>query len=134
MYEGLIRRLRKLVADHRKQFGGATEESETISEAIDAIVERDTAFVQVQHEMMAEAESHIAQMQREGKPCWIRVKDRLPEEGSFVLVYGKELYPNKISGTMTVSRLFDLTYWAGFGRTGRITHWMKLPDVPEDDE
>lgn len=65
---------------------------------------------------------------------WISVKDRLPEEGKFVLVTGN-LYPNKhVGGTMAVSRRIDVTYWSGFGRTGNITHWMPLPEPPKEED
>lgn len=37
MYEGLVRRLRALEKEHKKEWGGATEESCLIAEAADAI-------------------------------------------------------------------------------------------------
>ena len=66
---------------------------------------------------------------------WISVEDGLPEEKQFVLVYGKNLYPNKHdAGCMAVSWHIDYNYWFGFGRTGKITHWMPLPEPPREQK
>lgn len=68
---------------------------------------------------------------RNGK--WIPVTERLPEEGKYVLVYGKELHPNPHASQIEVSKVYDGNYWSGFGRTGKITHWMPLPEPPEGE-
>ena len=104
MYEELAFDLRKGYTDRLK-------------EAADAIEERDKAALTIQHEMMAEAESHLAQVERLNKqidelqkqvaywqaqltksmcgetlaelekPRWVSVTERLPEENCQALAY-----------------------------------------------
>ena len=64
---------------------------------------------------------------------WIPVTKQMPPEGKYVLVYGKELHPNSYSSQIEVSRVYDVNYWSGFGRTGKITHWMPLPEPPKEE-
>lgn len=60
---------------------------------------------------------------------WISVEDRLPEEGTRVLIYRKD-------GEMTVDYRINIcdSYWIWCGLTDeemqRITHWMPLPEPP----
>jgi hypothetical protein len=59
---------------------------------------------------------------------WISVKDRLPEDGEPVLVY-KERH-SEAYGNMSTA-YYRRGRW--FGSIGEvITHWMPLPDAPED--
>ena len=60
MYEELVERLNAYSAEHENH-GGIT------AEAADAIEERDRYALTLQHEMMAEAESHIALVERLNK-------------------------------------------------------------------
>ena len=60
---------------------------------------------------------------------WISVKDRLPEEGRFVLVFCERFHN---SSPMFVSRRLDFNYWGGLGRDFGITHWMPLPEPPKE--
>ncbi len=64
-------------------------------------------------------------------PGWIRVEDRLPEVGKFVLTFGG-------SGYYEVDEVdYD---WPGRfrqdalspGNPDEVTHWMPLPDPPEE--
>ena len=62
---------------------------------------------------------------------WISVKDRMPDE------YGKYLIRDKMD--VTIALLIDkekgLWQWSDsdfYGRGG-ITHWMPLPQLPEED-
>ena len=75
---------------------------------------------------------------------WVRIKDRLPELDQWVLAYG-----NKNDFTYTISVVqyiyidsIDEYFWnmlsSGCGccdvdLTG-VTHWMPLPESPEDKE
>lgn len=120
MYDELVERLRYCaVSDNQchecKYRGGSPDGSKMcfdllMEDAADAIEERDKAALTIQHEMMAEAESHIAQVKRLNKqieelqknvaywqaqltksmcgetlaelerPRWVSVAERLPEE------------------------------------------------------
>lgn len=64
---------------------------------------------------------------------WIPIAEQMPPEGKYVLVYGKELYPNPNVAQIAVSEVYDRNYWSGFGRTLKITHWMPLPELPKED-
>jgi chromosome segregation ATPase len=74
-------------------------------------------------------EEQLAEKEKE-LPKWIKVEDRLPLEGSHVLVYGK--------GNRRMTSLFkdncfmcyDLrTEW--LEEAEEITHWMPLPNQPQ---
>ena len=66
-------------------------------------------------------------------PPWVSVKDRLPDDGSEVLVY----YPNCKNGPTIMT---DMQIGDGFvcdgrygdGYFGKATHWMPLPKAPEE--
>lgn len=85
---------------------------------------------------------------RRGKPAWISVEERLPEDlpendGRKVIpciVALKSCYPN---GKATIQKrqrqvTYDYDYnpngweWSRIGKS-RVTHWMPLPDAPEGD-
>ena len=59
---------------------------------------------------------------------WISVKDRLPESGKRCLVYAAQGIERHIS-IASFGRHFHLSgrraYW-------RVTHWMPLPEPPEE--
>ena len=73
MYEELVKRLRE--SDEKSKCGecglnlhtGATKKGVLFAEAADAIEERDKAVLTIQHEMMEEAESHIALVEKLNK-------------------------------------------------------------------
>lgn len=60
---------------------------------------------------------------------WIRVDDRLPENGEDVLVYQK----GGVHGgrDMDIEYLQGDGYWSDQGLFSGITHWMPLPKPPE---
>jgi len=62
-----------------------------------------------------------------GEGSWIHVKDRLPKLGVKVLACGMPSWP-------TDKRIcFDMRNDGGQWVSGwKITHWMPLPDLPEE--
>lgn len=118
MYEEQIEWLRTHAKSYEEMFGEG-ESSTMMRQAADAIEERDRYALTLQHEMMAEAESHIALVERLNKqveelqknvaywqaqltksmcgetlaelerPRWVSVAERLPEDRSDVLAYLK---------------------------------------------
>ena len=81
-------------------------------------------------------------------PHWISVKDRLPEVGLPVLVFGKSKQPDLYNDTIDITHMSDRNifntrfrsdpYWVAprnyYFDGYEITHWMMLPNDPEDDE
>ena len=53
---------------------------------------------------------------------WIRVEDRLPEDGQFVLSFGCEVY---------VLEYRQKLWWDCDEPINKITHWMPLPEPPK---
>lgn len=65
-----------------------------------------------------EKESFLAGYQA-AAPQWISVKDRLPEDNTNVLVTdGLNVFRSKV--------------WEKFFDMGPVTHWMPLPEQPEE--
>lgn len=56
---------------------------------------------------------------------WISVKNRLPKTGTLALVFGS-------AGAMTVGRYIAANEWLVPGIFSAITHWMPLPEPPEE--
>ena len=54
---------------------------------------------------------------------WISVKDRLPDYGQEVVVYGG----NYLKSCVTTMRFWDSSYVEWFG----VTHWQPLPQPPK---
>ncbi len=60
---------------------------------------------------------------------WISVTDRTPEDDEIVLVVCKAK-----NGNRSVNRAFyDGAFWHGSGSMAGVTHWMPLPDLPEEE-
>ena len=64
----------------------------------------------------------------EKKPAWVSVRDRLPEDYQRVLCLFE-------SGTMEVSFRASVKgfCYEGFKQTGKVTHWMPLPEPPKEE-
>jgi hypothetical protein len=62
---------------------------------------------------------------------WISVKDRMPEEGVEVLIYGNIYFANRKSIDVDyVDKSGDFFYFD----EGKVTHWRPLPDPPESED
>ena len=63
----------------------------------------------------------------EKKAAWVSVKDRLPEDYQRVLCLFE-------SGTMEVSFRASVKgfCYEGFKQTGKVTHWIPLPEPPKE--
>ena len=121
MYDELVKRLR----NEAESPDNYPEDSTIMRESADAIESTSKAY-----QMMAEAyESEVT------KHGWIPVTQRLPEDGSDVLAYLK---------CADNSRIAAANYYKGtwqdciMGRLylteeGFVTHWMPLPELPEEE-
>ena len=156
-YEDLIKRLRDaakmsealaVLLPHSE--GNAT--TKLYNEAADAIEAQDRHILTLQHEMMAEAESHIAEVNRLNKRIevlskkekttrWIPVTERLPEIdekhhcSKDVLAYLKD-------GGMCFTALEENIFGQSCFECERnpaveeemiVTHWMPLPEPPKEE-
>ena len=63
------------------------------------------------------------------QPKWISVEERLPEEKESVLVH-------YVDGWMPIAFLLDGKWYQSNGEMSwlSVTHWMPLPQPPEEDE
>lgn len=135
MYEELTKVLRN-VSEYDSGY------AKLMYDAADAIEAQDRHILTLQHEMIAEAESHIALVERLSKqnkkleeavktaldfiPCWIPVTERLPEKSGSYLVY--------VYGEVT-----EMDCWHGKWHmlgddyTKAVTHWMPLPEPPKEE-
>lgn len=61
---------------------------------------------------------------------WISVEERLPEEEGMYLVYNpKALEYDKIE----VIFFGDGEFWPNIPTGSKVSHWMPLPEPPEDE-
>lgn len=57
---------------------------------------------------------------------WIKVSDKMPNNGEFVLAY--HIYNDRNDQHIIISRFEYQDYWMD----GTITHWMPCPAPPEE--
>ena len=158
MYDDLIKRLRD--SEHEIDCSlcdrdccypdGKVHGKCIIIEAADAIEERDRHILTLQHEMMAEAESHTALVERLSKqnkkleevvktaidliPCWIPVTERLPETiHEYVLCCDEK--GGQFVGWIGEGRIVSgkARAFQNGGKGRYITHWMPLPEPPKEE-
>lgn len=62
-------------------------------------------------------------------PEWVAVNERLPKEEEIVLVVTKTK-----TGVRNINRAYHNNgIWHGSGSMAGVTHWMRMPDLPEED-
>lgn len=71
-------------------------------------------------QLLYEAAEAIEQLEA-ALPKWIPVTERLPEKNTWVLAYGK--YNDHVVDYVDINGLWSY---------GNITHWMPLPEPPEE--
>ena len=111
--EGTIKQLESIL-DHTRSMAAEADADEIWKEDIAALEFALTA---------------LRSMQETTKPGWISVKERLPKEFDQALVYdGDKHYPIGIchKGESGIWHS-DMAYGMGI-----ITHWMPLPEPPEE--
>ena len=138
MYESLIAALRN-VSEYDSGY------AKLMYDAADAIEAQDRHILTLQHEMMAEAESHIAEVNRLNKQIevlskmekttrWIPETERLPEiPGEYMVAY-HPCYWDKVYDEIKVGldSFRGKTSWAK-KKYKRVTHWMPLPEPPKEE-
>ena len=124
-----------------------------IIEAADAIEAQDRHILTLQHEMMAEAESHIAEVNRLNKQIealsktekttrWIPVTERLPKEnGRYLVRYVRDI-DGVHSDEVRIMWFADAQWRFPFicnpdvrelVTMEKVTHWMPLPEPPKEE-
>lgn len=81
-----------------------------------------------------EALTYIQQLEAQ-HPRWISANDRLPERGITRCVIAIKL-GNGLKGTLCARYNADLKSWSGWYNdkiTSEVTHWMPLPQPPEEE-
>ena len=138
MYEELIKRLRETTVNHDEKCESCSYEEEYPCcvdcldemhiEAADAIEEEDMAFRHLERDYK-ELCAHL--------PKWIPVTERLPDNIDEEVLVCTEDYGKRGLGFATVA-IYDgsgwLECWERETYLTAVTHWMPLPNVPEQDE
>ena len=141
MYEELVRLLKDKA--ERFDYDGWVDTAVVMEKAADAIEERDRYALALQQEMMAEAESHIAlverlnkQVEELSKPRWIPVTERLPDAYEEVLI---KFQNNQAAGFVDRDGCWGVYSGDGFytevtNNEPKPTHWAKkLPEPPKEE-
>lgn len=80
--------------------------------------------------LMRDALEYINELEARA-PRWISVKERLPEEGVWVLT--RDIYGKIRNSSLYVLRDGTNMFWPNRLFPGKhITHWMPLPKAPEE--
>lgn len=58
---------------------------------------------------------------------WVSVKDRLPQDNERILAYRPNAHPNR---KLNVRLMWG---WECKSKRKGVTHWMPLPELPEED-
>lgn len=129
MYEELVKKLRRCgkglctedCPDWTKNNLYHTCQDEVVLEAADAIEELSRKYKSI----AASLNESVELVRKLQQPRWIPVSERLPEDSGDYLVHDScgNIFQN-FFGTV-VKR------WSA--RDGMITHWMPLPDPPEEE-
>lgn len=119
MYEDLVKRLDAYSAEH-EYHGGIT------AEAADAIEELSREYESI----AASLNESVELVRKLQQPRWIPVTERLPEDGQAILAVqswdGKaRIVPANYDRGLWYDCIFDCP-------AEHITHWMPVPEPPED--
>lgn len=150
MYDELILKLREdaeFLEISSKYNNTKNEFAERISQAADAI-EKLSMRIHGDEAAIAGMKREIERMVVADKPRWIPVTERLPELNQEVLVYAVGKIDGFIgSSVFALSERFLFKFfpsskgteewrspWQYFMEDYEITHWMPLPEPPEDGE
>jgi len=102
-------------------------------ERLTAIVESPSAVIiqaGVWHARLDEIERLQARV--DALETWVSVKDRMPEPGQRVIIFGKRSYQPK--GFMRVTLIDGYGAWSGERYPeghNEVTHWMNVPEPPK---
>ena len=165
-YDELIKRLRRCEqfrcreCEYEQVMGCRAKLNE---EAADAIEAQDRHILTLQHEMMAEAESHTAIVERLSKqnkkleealktaldfiPCWIPVTERLPEEMDRSCGGWSEAIRPSVDVLVWLSHeerqsvawySYTFNEWTTVDEntmyySEEVTHWMPLPEPLKEE-
>jgi hypothetical protein len=138
LYEDVARRLRKIARQHEADFGGKTEESESISAGATAIVSLKRAFDNLKNEYsellfrVGQAEALLEYYQSEYAGKWVPISSgKFPADRQRVLTIGRN------RGIQICRFEADGTGGGDFitARQGIafVRSWMPLPPLPGDE-
>ena len=101
---------------------------------LDAEVERLLMLGKIQADRLNEALVEIERLQArvDALETWVSVKDRMPEPGQRVIIFGKRSYQPK--GFMRVTLIDGYGAWSGERYPeghNEVTHWMNVPEPPK---
>ena len=101
---------------------------------LDAEVERLLMLGKIQADRLNEALVEIERLQArvDALETWVSVKDRMPEPGQRVIIFGKRSYQPK--GFMRVTLIDEYGAWSGERYPevhNEVTHWMNVPEPPK---
>ena len=136
MYDSLIGRLKKSEREHKKEFGGPTEESELLRDAANAIEELlpYKSVVERGQGLLEKAQELLDAL----RPRWIPVTERLPEKYKTVVCIVRDI-DDEGAGSYKIGTLDNLGDWFvddddySEHSNLRVTHWMQLPAPPKEE-
>lgn len=122
MYEEFVKDLR-LAADPEYTFPGRCFDNyKAFAQAADAIEELSRT--------VEEQKAQIITMAAEGKPQWISVEERLPEEdGNYLVNCSSAVCESNFSIRREAHWLDPVEEWEKYED---VTHWMALPEPPQE--
>ena len=125
MYEELVKRLRKRAVNLKEKFSRNAELLSELMQAADALEELSRA----QERWITQERNAMLK----SIPRWIPVEERLPEKNGYYLTYVESaLFPN--SYYFNLIKFIDGDFIEDHCVIHRVTHWMPLPEPPEEQE
>jgi len=104
-------------------------------EFIEALMSGEATYYTI--EQVREAQQNVVEIERlqarvDALETWVSVKDRMPEPGQRVIIFGKRSYQPK--GFMRVTLIDGYGAWSGERYPeghNEVTHWMNVPEPPK---